>query len=60
MQVLCDAWRRTAPQRTARRVERQKKTIAENEGYFDSMRNKLEDAAVRQIQRWWAISKPKP
>ena len=58
MESICDAWRRAAPRRAARRIERQKKTIAQNENYFDAMRNKLEDAAVRQIQRWWASSKP--
>ena len=48
-----DGWRRFAPRRAALRVERQKTTIAQNESYFDAMRNRLEDAAVRQIQRWW-------
>ena len=51
--AILEGWRRFAPRRAALRVERQKTTIAQNESYFDSMRNQLEDAAVRQIQRWW-------
>ena len=49
LEAIWEGWRLFAPRRAALRLERQKKTIAQNESYFDAMRNRLEDAAVRLL-----------